>query len=84
MKRTYADYETQRTRLDIIRLYRRSGRLLNSTERRGKVCVVCGHSWCKYELTLYLETDADPEFFALEAGRVYACDWCYGKIARVE
>lgn len=67
MKRTLADYETQRSRLDIIRLYRRSGRLLNSTERRGKVCVVCGHSWCKYELTLYLETDADPSSFAPHA-----------------
>ena len=83
MKRTFADYETRQTRLDIIRLYRRSGRLLNSTERRGKVCVVCGHSWCKYELTLYLETDVDTEFFALEAGRVYACDLCYDKISRV-
>lgn len=83
MKRQYADYETRQTRLDIIRMYRRSGRLLNSTERRGKVCVVCGHSWCKYELTLYLETDVDPEFFALEAGHVYACDLCYDKISRV-
>ena len=83
MKRQYADYKTRQERLDIIRQYRRSGRLLNSEERLGKVCVVCGHSWCKYELTLYLETDINPEFHALEAGRVYACDLCYGKIARV-
>lgn len=81
--RIRADAETQKSRIKILRSFRRSCRLLNSNERRGKVCAVCGVPYGKYELHLLLETSVDPEFFVYEAGTVYACNLCYLKLSQV-
>lgn len=79
-----ADYETRESRKSFLRQYRRSGRLLGSEERRGKVCAVCDAPYGKYEVTLYAETEIDPEFHALEMGKIYLCNLCYLTLSQVE
>lgn len=75
--------EVSKKRIDYLMQYRRRGRLMGSDERRGKVCAVCGVPHGKYELTLYVETQIDPEFHALEMGKLYLCNVCYALVADV-
>lgn len=72
-----------KNRISYLKQYRRSGRLMRSDERRGKVCAVCGMPYGKYELTLYAETDIDPEYHALEMGKLYLCNVCYALVSQL-
>lgn len=75
---SYAESENNR---ECLRRFKRSCRMMGSEERRGKVCAVCGIPYGKYELTLYAETKIDPEFHALEMGKLYLCNMCYAIVA---
>lgn len=77
----FDDYEVRQKRIDHLKLYRRSGRMLGRGERRGKVCACCGMPYGKYEVSLYVETEIDPEYHALEMGKLYLCGICYALVS---